>query len=180
MRRTVLTLAMAAACALPALAQLTSGPEAGSKPEPVKVEALTGPQEGKTLDYVAERKGKPTLYVFLREFDRPIARYIKTLDTAIREESTEALTVAVWLTEQKDQTRQYLPRVQQSLKMESTALTLFPGDANGPDGWNLNPSARVTTVLVLKDKVVRSFAYASLNDTDVPPVREALKKAIAP
>lgn len=169
---------LALACTLPAVAQMASGPDVGSRPEPLMVEALTGPQAGMTLDYVAERREKPTLYVFLREFDRPIARYLRTLDQALKEDAPGAFSVAVWLTDQKDVTRQYLPRVQQSLKMESTALTLFPGDPNGPNGWNLNPSARVTTVLVAGGKVARTFAYASLNETDVPPVREALKQAL--
>ena len=176
--RTALILA-GALFALPALAQVTSGPEVGSAVQPVKVAVLTGPQEGKDIEYAAERKNKPTLYVFLREFDRPVGRYIKLLDSAIREESTEAFTVAIWLTEKQDETRAYLPRVQGSLKMESTALTLFTRDVNGPDNWNLNPNVRVTTVLVNEGKVVKTFAYQSINDTDVPPVREALKKAVA-
>jgi hypothetical protein len=177
--RAVYSLLLAVCCVAPVLAQLASGPDAGSAVQPVKVAVLTGPQEGKDVEYAAERKDKPTLYVFLREFDRPVARYLKHLDLAIREESTEAFTVAVWLTEKQDETRTYLPRVQQSLKMESTALTLFTRDVNGPDNWNLNPNVRVTTVLVNGGKVVKTFAYQSINDTDVPAVREALKKAIA-
>lgn len=176
--RALTTLCLALACALPALAQVLSGPDPGARVEPLKVQALTGPQEGKELDYAAERQGKPSLYVFLREFDRPIARYLKTLDQAVKEESDQAFTVVVWLTDRKDETRTYLPRVQQSLKFESTALTLYPGDVNGPDGWNLSPNARVTTILAKEGKVVRTFGYRSLNDTDVPTVREALRKAL--
>jgi hypothetical protein len=162
-----------------ALAQVVSGPEKGSAVQPVKVFAATGPNESKELDYAAERKDKPTIYVLIREFDRPVGRYIKTLDTGVKEDNPEAHVVAVWLTDQQEQTKTYLPRVQQSIKLEATSMTVFTGDKNGPDNWNLNPDARVTTVVVVKGKVAQTFGYASVNDTEVPAVREALKKAVA-
>jgi hypothetical protein len=56
---------------------------------------------------------------------------------------------------------------------------VFPGDANGPDGWSLNPSARVTAVVSSGGKVKSAFGFGSVNETDVPPVREAFKKALA-
>jgi hypothetical protein len=101
------------------------------------------------------------------------------LDGAVGEESAEAETEAVWLTDDKEKTRDYLPLAQQSLKMEKTALTVFQGDKLGPDGWNLNGSARVTVVVAMKGKALKSFGYQAVNETDVKAVREALKAAVA-
>jgi hypothetical protein len=177
-KRAIPLLLGALALGLPVLADLMSGPEAGAVVPAAKVFAATGPNEGKELDYPAERKEKPTLYLMIREFDRPVARYMKTLDQELASASADAHVVAVWLTDEQEKTRTYLPRVQMSLKMEHTSMCVFPGDKNGPNDWNLSPDARVTTVLAVKGKVVKTFAYSSINDTEVRPVLAALKDAV--
>jgi hypothetical protein len=168
----LLLLAPAAALAGPA-----SGPPVGKEPPPLKVYDVTGPHKEMELDYVADRKEKPRVFILVRVWDRPVARFLKRLDTALAEENTETLLVAVWLTDEKEATKQYLPRAQQSLQLQKTALTLFPGDKAGPDGWNVNPEARVTVVVVGPQKVAATFGYDAINETDVPAVREAIKKA---
>jgi hypothetical protein len=161
-----------------ALADVMSGPPAGEALAPLKVYAATGPQKEKELDYAAERKEKTTVFLLLRDWDRPIGRYLKTLDGEIRGASAEAEIVAVWLTDRKDETREYLPRAQQSLRLERTSLVLFLGDANGPDGWNVNPDARVTTIVASKGKVRKTFGYDSINETDAAPVVKAVEEAV--
>jgi len=178
MKRCVPLLFGALILALPAVADLMSGPDAGRIVPAAKVFASTGPNEGKELDYVTERKEKPTVYLMVREFDRPVARYMKTMDQELASASAEAHVVAVWLTDEQEKTRGYLPKVQMSLKLEHTSMCVFPGDKNGPNDWNLSPDARVTAVLAVKGKVVKSFAYASINDTEVRPVLTALKDAV--
>jgi hypothetical protein len=163
--------------ALPAWA-LPSGPAAGEKIAPLKVYAATGPQKEKELDYAAERKEQPTVYVLIRDWDRPVARFLKTLDGAVKEDSARTEVVAVWLTDQQEQTKTYLPLAQQSLKMEVTSLSVFLGDKGGPDGWNVNPDARVTVVVADKGKAAASFGYNSINETDVREVRQAVKKVV--
>jgi hypothetical protein len=160
-----------------AWAQVASGPAAGDKVAALRVFAATGPNEGKELDYAAERALKPTVYILVREWDRPVARFMKTLDTEIRQDSAEAAVVAAWLTGQRDATKEYLPRAQQSLKFEHTTLAVFLGDKDAPEGWNVSPDARVTVVVAAGGKVVESFGYRSINETDVPKVRAALRKA---
>jgi len=85
--------------------------------------------------------------------------------------------VAVWLTDKPDTTKEFLPRVQQSVQYETTALTCFTGEKTGPKDWNVNADAHLTAVVANKGKVVANFGYNSINETDVPKVREALKKA---
>ena len=42
----------------------------------------------------------------------------------------------------------------------------------------MNPDARLTAVVANKGKVAATFGYQSINETEVPRVKEALKKAI--
>jgi hypothetical protein len=140
----------------------------------LKVHDLTGANAGKEVDYAAERKERPTVYAFVRAdaFDRPMARFLKKLDDALPK---DAYVVAVWLTDDVDKTKDYLPRVQESLKFQSTALAYHPGEKSGPDGWGINADSRLTVVVADKGRVVASFDYQSLNETNVPEVEKALK-----
>jgi hypothetical protein len=159
---------------------LASGPNKGEKVPPAKVFDATGPNREKELDYVEERKDKPTVYVVVQadKFDRPVARFLKTLDGAIRSESEHAYVVAVWLTDDQDKTKEFLPRAQQSIQLINTALTCFTGEKAGPKDWGINSDAHVTVVVVNKEKVAETLGYRSINETDVPAVREAMKKAL--
>jgi hypothetical protein len=162
-----------------AAGDVASGPAAGEELAPLKIDVVTGGQQGKQLDYVAHRKDEPTIYVLVREWDRPVARFLKQLDGVLPQESARATAVAAWLTDEKQQTKDYLPRAQQSLSLQNTDLAVFTGDKAGPDGWAINSTARLTVVVAAKGKVVASFGYLSVNETDVPEVRAALKKAVA-
>ena len=159
-------------------AQIVSGPAPGKQLAPLRVFAATGAREGKELDYVAERGDKPTVYVLIRDWDRPVARFLKTLDGAVHEDSAEALVVAAWLTDEKEETKNYLPRAQQSLKLEVTPLTVFLGDRAGPNEWDISPDARVTVVVARGGKSKAHFGFVSINEMHVPRVREALGKAL--
>jgi hypothetical protein len=158
---------------------LTSGPEKGVKVPELKVYDATGANKEKDVDYAAERKDKPTVYLFIdaEKFDRPMNRFMKTLDDTVKKDFEGAYVVAVWLTGDADKTKEFLPRVQESVKYEATALTLF-ADKAGPKGWTVNADAHLTAVVANKGKVTATFAYQSLNETDVPKVKEALEKAI--
>jgi hypothetical protein len=83
--------------------------------------------------------------------------------------------VAVWLTDDADKSKEYLPKIAQYFK--GAVLSVFGGTA-GPKDWAINPDAHLTAVVAHKGKVVKSFGYVSLNETDVPAVVKTLKKAI--
>lgn len=167
------------------LADVPSGPPRGDKTPPLKVFAVAGMVEDKEVDYVAHRGDKPTVYVFVKakegripEAGRPAARFLKELDKAIKDLRGDAYVVAVWLTEDAEQTKQYLPLVQQSLAFEATALTYFPGEKSGPMAWAINADANVTVVVAAHGKIVESLGYLSINETDVPKVVEVVKKLL--
>ena len=121
-----------------------------------------------------------TVYLFVRadKFDRPMNRFMKALDGAVQKDFPDTCVVAVWLTDDVAKTKELLPRVQQSVGYGATALTCYAGGAEGPKGWGVNADAHLTAVVATKGKVTATFAYQSLNETDVPKVKEALEKAV--
>ncbi len=158
---------------------VASGPATGANVPAAKVFDATGPHKDKQVDYAADRKDKPTIYLFIQsdKFDRPMNRFMKTLDDQVKKDSEDAYVVAVWLTDDTDREKEKLPRIQQSVQYQSTALTIFAGK-DGPKGWNVNPDAHLTVVIANKGKVAQSIGYRTVNATDVPKVREALRKAL--
>ena len=176
-----------AVCAFVPLARADeSGPKAGEKAPALKVFGVVGKVEGKDADFVAERKDEPTIYVFVQAMEggvpvggRPAGRFMKELDNKVGDTSDKAEIVAVWLGEKAfDKHKEYLPRINMSLKFTKTSLAAFDGEKSGPNNWNVNPDVHLTVVIVNKGKVAKSFAFTSVNETDVKPVLEELKKAI--
>ncbi len=162
----VLTIASAAN------AQVKSGPEADSRPEPLKVFVATGDDAGKDIDYQPQLKEKPSLVVFVQaaSFTRPVARFLKALDDGLAEKRNDVSMIVVWLTDDVDKGKNYLPRAQQSLQLRQTVWTVFPGDASGPEGWGINSDADATAVVIEGGKVVASHADRSVNETSAAAV----------
>jgi hypothetical protein len=162
-----------------ALAQeVTSGPGKGEAVPALRVFDATGANKDKDIDYAAERKDKPTVYVFIQadKWSRPAHRFLSELDKKLQKDVADAYLVAVWLTDKPDETKQYLPRI--GTYYTNAALTCFTGEKVGPQGWNVNGDADVTAVVASKQKVAATFGYRSLNETDVPGVVDAMKKAV--
>src|SRR5207302_1702303 len=115
---------------------------------------------------------KPTIFVFVQadKWDRPVARFLRTLDQDLAKSRNDVQIVAVWLTDDVEQSKAYLPKAQDSLKLAQTTFAVYPGDKNGPAGWGVNPNAHLTAVVAENRKVTASFGYRSINETDVPPV----------
>lgn len=178
MTRLLLNLAAVTLATGVAAADVESGPKAGEKVTELKVHVVSGTSEGKEIDYAADRKDAPTVYLFVNaeRFSRPIHRYIKTLDGKLPGVSDQVKAVAVWVGGEADKSKEFLPKIKQYY--DHTALTVFGGDANGPNGWGVNATAHLTVVVAHRGKVVKSFAYESVNDTDVAAAEAELKKAV--
>jgi hypothetical protein len=158
---------------------IESGLKAGEKVPEMKAFGLIGDVKDKSVDFVKERGELPTVYLFVKaaKFDRPMARYMKELDQKAGDAADNVQMVAVWVGGDLDDNKKRIPLINQSLKFDRTAMTVFEGDAAGPNGWGLNSDAHLTTIVVHKGKVIKSFAYQSVNDKEVPKVLEELKKA---
>jgi hypothetical protein len=158
---------------------VASGPEKGKDVAALKVYDATGPYKEKDVDYAVERKGKPTIYIFVQadKFDRPMAKFMKGLDQGAPKVHEDVAIVAVWVTGDAAKSKEYLPRAQQSLDFTVTALTCCTEGEAGPKGWTINADAHATIVVANRGKVAMVFGYMSLNDTHVRTVLDALKKA---
>lgn len=166
------------ATTLPALeSDLESGPEKGERVPALTVYDCTGENKDKKIDISAMAKDATAVYALVAadKFDRPMNRFLKTLDTKVSEDLDGVRLAAVWLTDDEDKTKEFLPRVQMSVKYDRTALTVFKGK-DGPKGWNVNGDAHLTVVLAHQGKVAGRFAYRSVNDAEVPAVLRELKK----
>lgn len=153
----------------------SSGPDKGAKVPELKVADVTGEHSGKDVDYADLRKEKPTVFFVVKDWDRPVARLLKTLDDKVKETAEGAYIVGVWLSADQDATKEYLPKAQQSLKLENTALTVSKGGQTLPAEWGINADARITVVVAVKGKVVKSFGYDSVNDTVAREILSTLK-----
>lgn len=162
-----------------------SGPKAGEKVPELKAFGVVGSVEGKEADFAKERKDLPTVYVFVQAAEgglpvggRPAGRFLKELDKGVGDAAKDATVVAVWLGDKAfDKHKEYLPRIQMSLKFEKTALAAFDGNKSGPNNWAVNSDTHLTVVVAHKGKVVKSFAFTSVNETDVKSVLDELKRA---
>jgi hypothetical protein len=163
----------------PVWADVDSGPTPGDKVPPLKILSVVGDEENKEIDAAKARGEKPTVYMFVRadRWTRPVARAIKTLDQEVDKLGVEAKLVAVWLTDEKEKTKEYLPRAQQALDLDVTTLALHPELTNGPENWGINADADLTVVVATEQKVAARFGFVAPNEKVVREVLAALKKA---
>ena len=172
-------------CAASVLRADESGPKAGEKVPALKVFGVMGKVEGKEADFAADRKDAPTIYIFvaaeaggLPVGGRPAFRFMKVLDGEVAKLDGVEI-VAVWLGDKAfDKHKEYIPKFGMSMKPEKTQLAAFDGEKSGPNHWGINGDTHLTVVIANKGKVVKSFAFTSVNDTDVRPVMTELKKAM--
>jgi hypothetical protein len=179
MKKVFLAVSMVLGGSLTVFADVESGPKAGEAIGELKVFAILGPIEKKEVDYAKERKDEPTVYIFVQaeKFDRPAFRFIKTLDSKLGDVD-KAKAVAIWLGDDTDANKAFIERAKNSLAFDNTAVTVFPGEKSGPNGWGINTDAHLTVIIAKDGKVVKSFAYETVNETDVKSVEESLKKAV--
>jgi hypothetical protein len=174
----IVALLLIASSAAARAADVSSGPAKDAKAPALKVFDATGQHAGQQIDYAQDRGDKPTVYVFIPadRWGRPIARFLRELDKRVADWDPNAYVVAVWLSSDAAKAKEYLPRAQRSIKLRATALTVFEGDAAGPQPWNIDSRADVTAVVASGGKVAATGGYVSVNETLVPGVFGALKK----
>lgn len=167
-------------CLLPpsGLRDLETGPAKSTALPALKVHAVTGDKENMEVDFAAERKDKTTAYIFLRSdrFDRPIGRFLRVFDEGLRKDAKECQAIVIWLTDDVEKGKEYLPRVQQSLKLTHTVFTVYTGEIAGPTDWAINGDCHMSVILAHQGKIHATFGFRSTNETDVPKVLKALPK----
>jgi hypothetical protein len=159
------------------------GPKAGAGVPKLPAVVVTDKAAEKETDLAGDRKDAPTVYVFVNAdqfkgenipFNRPAHRFIKTLDEKIGD-VTDAKVVAVWVGGDADKNKEYVPKIDKYYG--NTVRGVSSADSNGPKDWALAGNATLTVVAAHKGKVVKGWAFESVNETDVPTVVDELKKA---
>lgn len=146
-----------------------SGPLAGMAVPAIHVYVIEGEGAGQQnrAELVSKRANQPTIYFFVpsEKWSRPTARLLRELDGKVTVAGPEAKVAFVWLTDDLSEGKAYLPRAQQSLKLENSLWTVYDGDQFGPGEWGINIDADVTIVIAREGKVVHSIGYLSPNAT---------------
>jgi hypothetical protein len=165
---------MIAVCAL-VHADVDSGPAVNEKMPPLTLPVIVGNNAGQETDWLKARGAKPTVYFFIRtdKFTRPSARVIKKFDQEVAQRG-DTKAVAVWLTDNQNETEKHLPLVQQSLQFENTTLCLHDSNRDGPNNWGINADADLTAVVIAEGKVVKRFGWIGPNETVVKDLIAAL------
>ncbi len=159
-----------------AVLRAETGLAPGAEVPELKVAAVAGVVSGEERNFAEDRKEKPTIYVFVQQetFGRPTGRFLSVLDQELAKDRGDVQVIAVWLADDVEKAKEYLPRAQQSLRLSQTVWSVFPGEKTGPAGWNIDVADHVTAVVAEGNKATKSFAYKSVNDTVVPEVLKAL------
>jgi hypothetical protein len=159
------------------------GPKPGAAVPKLPALAVTDKVAEKETDLADERKDEPTVYVFVNAdhfkdtnipYGRPAHRFVKTLDEKLAD-VTGAKAVVVWVGGEAEKNKEYAPKV--AKYYANSVVGVSSADANGPKDWGLTSTSMITAVVAHKGKVVKAWAIDSVNETDVKPVEEALKKA---
>ena len=176
LRHVIASASLLAFCAMQLAAEDAA---TGAAVKPLKVELLQSDGSYSQIDATQASETKPIVYLLIpsARWDRPVARFMKTLDEKLSGYSATAEVRAIWLSAEPDATKEYLPRVQQSLQLQKTTLGVY-ADAEGPEGWQPGGDIQMVAIVVHRGKMAARFAFGSVNETDVPQVGEAVAKSL--
>ncbi|MFT3882372.1 MAG: hypothetical protein QM703_22315 [Gemmatales bacterium] len=161
--------------------EIVAGPELNKPIPSLKTLQIVGDQADKEIDWKETAKTKPTLIVFVRcdKWDRPVARVLKQLDDALvaaRNDLPDTHIAFVWISKDGERAREYLPKVQQSLKMQASSWNHFNGEVYDATGWQLSGDGALNIVLVKDNKAVWGRAYSTMQESIAKQVMMELKR----
>lgn len=157
------------------------GPEAGKPLPTLKVNQITGSQAGKEVDGAEAAKSEAVIYAFIRsdKWDRPVARVLRQLDEALvehRKTDPKCSIFIVWVSKDAEKAREYLPKAQQSLKLQASTWNHFDGEIYDIAHWQLSGDGPLNVVIAKEGKCTWGRGYATINDIIAKKVIEAFKK----
>jgi hypothetical protein len=159
----------------------TAGPDLGKPVPALKVNQIVGSQAGKEVDGATGAKSEAVIYAFLRsdKWDRPVARVVRLLDEALvehRKSDPKCSLFIVWIGKDGERAREYLPKVQQSIKLQCSTWNHFDGEVYDVANWQLSGDGPLNIVIAKEGKCVWGRGYATINDDISKKVIEAFKK----
>ncbi|HVJ83403.1 MAG TPA: hypothetical protein VNC50_20225 [Planctomycetia bacterium] len=158
MRTFALAFAALAAAAIPARAELESGPKVGSDVAPFHIVDVTGGAAGKEHCYRCEYGDNPVVAIFATEINDKIVKACKELDGQIGA-SKDLKGFFVFLTDDVAAAKTKLTEVAKTNGLKNLPLTVYEGKA-GPKDFSLSKDAGVTLVCWKDSSVKMTAAYA--------------------
>jgi hypothetical protein len=157
------------------------GPEPGKPVPALKTHQVVGDKSGQEVDLRVETQDKPVIFIFIpsEKWDRPIARFLRQLDEAIQgdrqKDEPRGQIYLVWVTKDVEKAKEYLPRAQQSIKLQASTWNILRGEVYDAQDWALSGDSALNIIIAKKNKVAWGKAYASVNDGLARTVRQAWK-----
>ncbi len=149
----------------------------GAKLPPLKVHVIKE-DSVEEKDLTKERPDRKTVYLFLPRdrFDRPAARFLRSLDQDLVKKKEFTDIVVVWQAKELEPAQRRLPAIQKSLQLGQTTWSAFVSDNPYPEGWGINPDDIATVVIAKGNKVTFSKGYKVMNEKDLDSVIKVLEK----
>lgn len=164
----------------PAQDEIFSGPQVGEPTPGFTIIGSSGPYKDRSVDIIEEFAGEPSAIVFVNRPTRAAARTLRELDKGFAARFDQGLrAMFVLLSADQEQSERYGGQLLRSLNMRSEMGVSVDG-LEGPGSYGLLKESMLT-ILIAKDNVVSAnFALISPNETDAPPVMQAIDAMLAP
>jgi hypothetical protein len=155
-----------------------SGPQPGQRTGEYTAIISTGTERGKSHCYICDAGKQPTVIVFARSLNEPLAKLVEGLDKA-RDEYKDA-DLHPWVTFLNVDQNRFDPQVVtwgRKHSIRNVPLGIFE-DVEGPPSYALNREADVTVLLNVKQKVVANFSFreGELTDEKIALVLKEIEK----
>jgi hypothetical protein len=160
--------------------EILAGPELNKPIPSLKTLQIVGDHADMEIDWKETAQTKPTLIVFVRsdKWERPVARVLKQLDDALiaaRKDLPDAHVGIVWVSKDADKAKDYLPKVQQSIKLQASSWNHFNGEVYDASGWQLSGDGALNIVLVKDNKAIWGRAFSNMQEGIVKQAMAELK-----
>jgi hypothetical protein len=154
-----------------------SGPQQGESTTPFNTTELRGENQGATVDPIQVNQGKPTALVFVHGIERSMVPLMRVVDGFGSKHKEKIITNWVFLSDDPITSRQRLPQVGRSIKLQGRMLLSSDG-IEGPGNYGLNKDCLLTILTAKENKVTANFALIQPGIADAKEVVAALSSLI--
>ena len=173
--------AILVAMAVPASAEITSGPQVGDSVGAYNVTKVAGnPDDGFAVGrsgcYRCKTGSKPVVMVFARSADEKLAKLLKKIEEELEEHQDQKLTSFVnMIGADADSLKQAAEQFAAKHGITRIAFVVPEEPKDGPSDYKIAPDADVTVVCYKEGKVKANHAFAKdgLSDDKIDAVVKA-------
>jgi hypothetical protein len=154
-----------------------SGPQPREKLPPLKVRIVLGGKAGEEVDIVSDAKGKPTLLIFMNEWNEQVAELMRVITLyAEQRNQPQLVTAVVWLTSDPGDLGAKLERARPHMP-RNTPVGISLDGLEGPGAYGLNRHVQMTILVADRNVVTANFALVqpSVNGDAVNVLRALVK-----